>query len=255
MAIKKERYNVIDEASQHSSDSDYELYLKTKKLLSCQKKFWRLCNGDELQFQIVHQTEELWMKLISYTLVNIGEYMKKRKTHRVITLFQRVHRFQRMMIDLLGMLETMSPKEYQQIRELLGNGSGQTSPGFRSLIRTTRPLWDIYKEAYLVPKKLTIEKIYNSQYRHNNAYVVAEAMIEFDALFTRFYKRHFELIERTIGGSSKSLKGRDVKRLQEREHSKLFPDLWDIRNKMTDEWGGQYGYSREPLIKINKKAS
>ena len=47
---------------------DYELYLNTKALLSCQSKFEELCNPDELQFQLVHQVEELWMKLIAYTL-------------------------------------------------------------------------------------------------------------------------------------------------------------------------------------------
>ena len=36
---------------------DYELYLNTKALLSCQTKFEELCNADELQFQIVHQVE------------------------------------------------------------------------------------------------------------------------------------------------------------------------------------------------------
>ncbi|MGB9403524.1 MAG: hypothetical protein WCA98_08290, partial [Candidatus Acidiferrales bacterium] len=49
---------------------DYELYLNTKSLLACQKDFKDLCNADELQFQIVHQVEELWMKLIGYTLLD-----------------------------------------------------------------------------------------------------------------------------------------------------------------------------------------
>ncbi len=48
---------------------DYELYLNTKALLSCQTKYQELCNADELQFQIVHQVEELWMKLIAYYFV------------------------------------------------------------------------------------------------------------------------------------------------------------------------------------------
>lgn len=247
MTNKDELLQLVENDSQNSLGSDYESYLNTKKLLSCQKKLSSCCNGDELQFQIVHQTQELWMKLISYTLIEIGDYMQQRKTHRVLTLFHRVHRIQEMMIHLLGLLETMSPKEYQQIRELLGNGSGQTSPGFRSLLHTSKPLWDIYKAAYLDSKNLSIEKIYNSEYSHNGAYVIAEALIEFDALFARFYKRHFELIERTIGGTSKSLKGRDVERLRARENHKLFPELWQIRNQMTNEWGSEYGYKRESI--------
>ena len=34
------------------------------------KPFDKFCNKDELQFQVVHQVEELWMKLIAYTLLD-----------------------------------------------------------------------------------------------------------------------------------------------------------------------------------------
>src|SRR5450755_4250368 len=102
---------------------DYELYLNTRALLSCQTKFDELCNADELQFQIVHQVEELWMKLIAYTLLDIDEYLQQENTNRVVTLFRRVHTIQRLMIQQIALLEIMSPKEYQVIRQKLGNGS------------------------------------------------------------------------------------------------------------------------------------
>ncbi len=57
-----------------NGELDYEIYLNTKKLLSCQKDFKELYNQDELKFQIVHQSEELCMKLIAYTLLNIDDY-------------------------------------------------------------------------------------------------------------------------------------------------------------------------------------
>ena len=68
---------------------DYELYLNTKTLLSCQSRYEDFCNRDELQFQIIHQIEELWMKLIAYTLLDIDEYLQQENTNRVITLFRR----------------------------------------------------------------------------------------------------------------------------------------------------------------------
>ena len=103
---------------------DYELYLNTKALLSCQSNLSELCNADELQFQVVHQVEELWMKLIAYTLLDIDDYLQQENTNRVLTLFRRVHLTQRLMIQQIALLETMSPKEYQAIRTRLGNGSG-----------------------------------------------------------------------------------------------------------------------------------
>ncbi|MGH9700991.1 MAG: tryptophan 2,3-dioxygenase family protein [Candidatus Acidiferrales bacterium] len=226
---------------------DYELYLNTKALLACQKDFKDFCNADELQFQIVHQVEELWMKLIGYTLLDIDEYLQQENTNRVISLFRRVHTALRLMTSQLDLLETMSPKEYQEIRLQLGNGSGQESPGFRTLLKMPGPLWQSFKSAYLDRHDLTVEKIYNSQYSHSDAYVVAEALAEFDELFQRFRFCHIQLIHRTIGLGAKSLKGRSVELLNEGQRVKFFPELWEIRSQMTDLWGGKYGVVRDAI--------
>jgi len=226
---------------------DYEVYLNTKALLSCQSDFDALCNKDELQFQIVHQSEELWMKLIAYTLLDIDEYLQQENTNRVITLFRRVHMAQRLMIEQVGLLETMSPKEYQEIRLKLGNGSGQESPGFRVLLKMYQPLWASFQKHYLENHGLTIEKIYDAEYGHTDAYVVAEALAEYDELFQKFRYEHMQLIRRTIGFGAKSLKGRPVEILEEGMRHQFFPELWEIRAKMTDRWGATYGVKRGSL--------
>src|ERR1700694_528374 len=226
---------------------DYELYLNTKTLLSCQTKFEELCNADELQFQVVHQVEELWMKLIAYTLLDIDDYLQQENTNRVLTLFRRVHTLQRLMIQQIALLEIMSPKEYQQIRLRLGNGSGQESPGFRVLLKMYQPLWNSFKEHYLDKHGLTLEKIYDTEYAHGDAYVVAEALAEFDELFQKFRYEHMQLIHRTIGFGSKSLKGRPVEILEEGMRHKFFPEVWEVRSHMTDKWGAEYGVKRDPL--------
>jgi len=226
---------------------DYELYLNTKKLLTCQKDFAEFCNRDELQFQIVHQAEELWMKLIAYTLLDIDDYIQRENTNRVVTLFKRVHIAQRLMTEQLALLETMSPKEYQQIRLVLGNGSGQESPGFRVLLRMHPHLWTSFKAHYLDKHGLTVEKIYNSEYKHCDAYMVAECLAEFDELLQIFRYHHLQLIHRSIGLGAKSLKGRAVELLNEGLKTSFYPELWEVRNKMTDAWGAQYGVVREPI--------
>ena len=58
---------------------DYGAYLQCDTLLQCQKPLESLCNSDELQFQIVHQVEELWMKLMIYSLIDVLEYMQKQE--------------------------------------------------------------------------------------------------------------------------------------------------------------------------------
>lgn len=238
---------------QEDRRSDYEIYVNTGNLLACQKDYADLCNKDELQFQMVHQLQEMYMKLIVYTLLDIDEEIQGGNTHRVVSLFARVGKFQKLMIDGLELLETMSPKEYQEIRLRLGNGSGITSPGFRTIIRLFRPLWDSYEKHYLSNNKLTLGMIYGTQFSHDSAYVVAEALVEFDTKHRLFLRRHFDLIERTIGGNSKSLKGRDVTMLRKKIDAPIFPELWQIRNAMTNEWGTAYGIERERLTQTPEK--
>lgn len=226
---------------------DYELYLDTPRLLSCQKPFEKFCNHDELMFQVVHQSEELWMKLIAWTLMEIDDWMEKGDTNRVITLFARVNAVMEQLTGALAVLETMSPKEYQEIRLQLGNGSGQESPGFRTLLRMYQPLWDRFQKVYLDDRGLTVEKIYNSEYKHCDSYMVAECLCEYDERFQKFRYHHIQLIHRSIGLGAKSLKGRSVELLNEGMRHKFFPELWEIRSRMTDLWGGTYGTVREAI--------
>jgi tryptophan 2,3-dioxygenase len=227
--------------------SDYEIYLNTRALFDCQKDFRELCNRDELQFQIVHQVQELWMKLIGHTLLDIDEFIQQENTHRVLTLFERVHRIQHAMIHIFSLLDTMSPKEYQEIRVHLGNGSGRDSPGFRALIQMGRPIWDSFSRWYLEKHGLTVEDIYFTGYAHTDAYMVAEALAEFDQLFQLFRQRHLQHVQRSIGLGATSLKGRPVTILEEGLRFRFFPQLWEIRDRMTDSWKEVYGEVRDSL--------
>jgi tryptophan 2,3-dioxygenase len=229
------------------NERDYELYLDCGHLLSLQKPFDELCNKDELQFQIVHQVEELWMKLVAYTLLDIDDFLQAGNTLRVLTLFRRVNKIIEMMIAQLGLLETMSPKEYQEIRLQLGNGSGQESPGFRTLLRMAPELWPSFEKRYLIDAGKTVRSVYDGGYAHDEAYAVAEALIEFDELFQKFRWHHIMLIHRSIGMGAASLKGRPVELLQNGVKHRFFPQLWDIRSEMTDAWGQSYGKVREGL--------
>lgn len=227
---------------------DYGAYLQCDTLLKCQKPLKSLCNGDELQFQIVHQVEELWMKLIVYTLVDVIECIEQQQSHRVVSLMKRVHMLQKMMIEQMDLLETMSPKEYQQVRLQLGNGSGQESPGFRVLVKIPQDLWEVFVSHYVDGKNTSIEKIYDSEFNHGESYAIAESLVEFDELLQKFRWQHLFLIQRSIGMESNSLKGRPVDMLKSGAKHQFFPELWQIRNTMTDKWGASYGKVRDSIV-------
>ncbi len=242
--MNKQEYHAIIEAPEMR---DYGVYLQCDKLLTCQKPLAEMANADELQFQIVHQVEELWMKLMAYTLVEVLEFIEQQNVHRIVTLMGRVNQIMRMMTAQLDLLETMSPKEYQQIRLQLGNGSGQESPGFKLLLRMPPDLWRAFKAAYLDGRNQTVADIYDGNYSHDDSYVVAETLVEFDEQFQKFRAHHVYLIHRSIGLGSKSLKGRPVDLLQAGARHRFFPELWDIRSEMTDAWGSQYGVVRDKI--------
>ncbi|MEM0911969.1 MAG: tryptophan 2,3-dioxygenase family protein [Pseudomonadota bacterium] len=226
---------------------DYGVYLQCDKLLSCQTPIASLSTHDEMQFQIVHQVEELWMKLIAFSLTEIMALLPQRHTFKILTLFKRVNMLQQMMIDQLAVLETMSPKDYQAVRLQLGNGSGQESPGFRTLLKMPNSLWQLYKTHYLDEDGLTVKQIYDDQYTHDGHYSVAEAYLDFDEQFQIFRWRHLFLINRSIGISAKSLKGRSVDVLKKGASHRFFPELWDVRSEMTDQWGDEYGVKRDSI--------
>jgi tryptophan 2,3-dioxygenase len=226
---------------------DYEVYLQTAALLQCQKPFDALCNADELQFQIVHQVEELWMKLLEYTLLDIDEYLAQRATHRAVTLFGRCHRIVRLVSEQLELLETMAPKQYQKSRLQLGNGRGQESPGFRVIVQMLPHIGRSYESVYLRERGLTVEAIYDSKYSHDDAYALAACLIQLDELFQKFRSNHTLLIHRSIGMGAASLKGRSVDLLAAGAKQRFFPQLWDIRAQMTDASGSVYGRVRDSI--------
>ena len=133
------------------------------------------------------------------------------------------------------------------LRMKLGGGSGLGSPGFRTLREMGGHVWDSFKSHYLDKHGLTVEKIYDDEYSHSDAYVVAEALADYDELFQRFRYHHLQHVSRSIGLGSKSLSGRPVQQLEKGLTQRFFPELWEIRNIMTDQWANKYGEVREPL--------
>ena len=66
-------------------------------------------------------------------------------------------------------------------------------------------------------------------------------------VFSSFATLHLQLIKRTIGLGAQSLKGRAVELLFEGLRHQFFPELWEVRNQMTDLWGAQYGRVRDSI--------
>src|SRR5688572_13886054 len=51
-----------------TGETDYERYIRTQELLALQKKNSDLVNHDELLFQSIHQSMEIWFKVAIFEL-------------------------------------------------------------------------------------------------------------------------------------------------------------------------------------------
>lgn len=222
----------LDRALLHGN-TDYQAYRQTAVLSSCQKSADSLCNANELQFQIVHQVEELWMKLLSHTLVDIEELIRQRATLPILGLFNRAHHLQSLMRDQLKLISTMSPGSYAKIRQELGQGSGAESPGYRQLLKRPAQLWTAYSDHYLFGQGQTLQEVYQASPDESGAFAIAEAMLEFDLRFSQFRHAHFQIVDRMIGLSATTLKERPASDLERSVNQRFFPLLWDERCALT----------------------
>jgi tryptophan 2,3-dioxygenase len=216
--------------------SDYEKYIRTAELLALQKPEDTLTCHDELQFQVVHQAAELWMKLIEHELRRGCELLTQDQPARAVLTFGRVERIQRVMLHQLDLLDTMAAVDYMTIRTGLGRGSGQESPGFRTMLRLPGELvWPTFS-AFIERQGLTLRAIYEHPDQHSLVYQVCEALVEYDQQLQMWRQRHLMLVYRTIGTGTPSLKGKPSELLAHGMKQRFFPKLWDVRDEVFAAW-------------------
>jgi tryptophan 2,3-dioxygenase len=147
----------------------------------------------------------------------------------------------RYVIAALDMLEHMSPWEYTAfVRPELGHGSGFDSPGFREVRRVSPQLGEAF-HALRREAGLTVADVYRRGRDHEELYQLAEALTEWDERVTLWRVRHFKVVERIIGAGAVGTQGTPVELLGRLVHSRMYPELWDVRDELTaiakrEEW-------------------
>ncbi|MFQ3545264.1 tryptophan 2,3-dioxygenase [Halobacillus rhizosphaerae] len=109
----------------------YGEYLDLDKLLSSQE---RLSNHhDEMLFIIIHQVSELWMKLTLHELREAINAIRKDDLQEAFKMLARVSNIQTQIIQGWDVLSTLTPAEYIQFRDELGQASGFQSYQYRMI--------------------------------------------------------------------------------------------------------------------------
>jgi tryptophan 2,3-dioxygenase len=216
--------------------TDYEKYIRTEELLALQKAPEALSCHDELQFQVVHQAHELYMKLIEHELRFVCGSLAADDPARAISTLHRIATVQRVLLHSVDLLDTMAPTDYMTIRTVLGRGSGQESPGFRMMLKLPGELVWPAMSAFLDRRGITLRQIYDTPHDHHQLYQLCEGLVDYDQQLQIWRQRHLMLVYRIIGTGTPSLKGKPSDLLAHGMKQRFFPKLWDVRDEVFGDW-------------------
>ncbi len=119
----------------------YREYLRLDKVLDAQEleseKHGKPAH-DEMLFIITHQTYELWFKQIVFEFEAIirilgEEVVADKKMGKILHLLNRVKTIQRVLIEQIEVIETITPLDFLEFRDLLVPASGFQSIMFKKI--------------------------------------------------------------------------------------------------------------------------
>jgi len=131
MTKDKKPYDPAKEGAQMSFDGrmSYGDYLQIDKILDAQHPLSKA--HDEMLFIIQHQTSELWMRLAIHELSAAREAIKTDNLPTAFKMLSRVARIFEQLNSAWDVLRTMTPSEYTEFRNALGQSSGFQSHQYR----------------------------------------------------------------------------------------------------------------------------
>lgn len=213
-------------------DTDYARYMRTDTLLSLQRRPEDMVHRDELLFQTVHQSTELWLKLACYEVAEATDQMRAGATDVAVRLLGRAALGVELVTHQLEMLRHLAPWDFQVIRTVLGHGSGFESPGWRSVQRVSGELAREL-DRLVETQAVDLVQVYRGS-PEAPLYRLAEAMIEWDERVSVWRVRHYKIATRVIGHEVVGTKGTPVDTLARLISHKFFPELWRVRTELTE---------------------
>ena len=245
----------------------YGSYLHLPELLSLQQLRSDPSAHDELLFIVVHQAYELWFKQLLFELQSARDLMFSRHVARTVHLLRRAHEIERLLIEQVSVLETMSPQDFLEFRSNLSPASGFQSVQFREIEfvsglkderiakdlgeddeergrlrrRLGEPtLWDAFCDLLMandlpMPPDDTDtrrDSLNEMARRHPDLFALSEALLTHDELFALWRLRHVLMVERQIGSKTGTGGSSGASYLRSTLDRRFFPDLWELRSTL-----------------------
>lgn len=215
-----------------TGDTDYARYMRTDELLSLQRQVGDLVHRDEMLFQTVHQTTELWLKYACFEVDEAIALVRCQRFGPAAALLDRAARAIGALTAQLDLLACLPPSAFQTVRTALGNGSGYESPGWRGAHVASRALAAAFDQL-VVAQGIDLVELYRRD-PDDPLYRLAEAMVEWDDRIATWRARHFKIATRIIGRGAVGTKGAPVQALIRLIDHHFFPALWDVRTRLSE---------------------
>jgi tryptophan 2,3-dioxygenase len=253
----------------------YGSYLRLPQLLDAQHLESDPPAHDELLFITIHQVYELWFQQLLHEVGAVRDAMLATAEHSdsgdrlwwARHLMNRVHVIERVLVQQIDVLETMTPQDFLEFRQRLAPASGFQSVQFRELEfvsgakdegyvhrfkgitdvelerlrrRLEEPsLWDAFT-GLLAARGLdtsseealtaSLRLVAHDRPTHGDLWAMAEALILHDELAAAWRARHVVMVERMIGAKTGTGGSTGSSYLRSRLEMKYYPMLWHLRS-------------------------
>jgi tryptophan 2,3-dioxygenase len=247
----------------------YGTYLRVSELLAQQVPESDPAAHDELLFITIHQSYELWFKLLLHELADARDRMLAGEAYLPRIRLERCLSIERVLVNQVDVIDTMTPQDFLAFRTKLAPASGFQSAQFREIEflsglkdpsylerfrglsaqeraglrrRLDEPsLWDGYL-ALLRARGFAVDDredrfaalltIATDREKYGPLWDLAEAFVAHDQAWSLWRARHVLMAERQIGTKPGTGGSGGGSYLRSRVEFKFYPDLWELRSRL-----------------------
>ena len=238
-----------------TDEINYPSYLALSELLSLQRPRSTPEHPDELLFIVVHQSSELWFKVILRDLETLAAAFEKRDAGLALWQLQRVNGLMRIVSAQLSSLALLPPQHFAAFRANLGTSSGSQSVQFRAIEAASglredwfvrmlqdqgpipadvqrwldRPSLQELFMTFLQQEQTSLEELYTGPGPRLH-FFIAEALLEYEMEFGQWRFQHAQLVERMLGPGTAGTGGSTGASMLHRTVAiRFFPRLAEVR--------------------------
>ena len=235
----------------------YGTYLKVPELLQLQHRL--SSEHDELLFIVAHQVYELWFKVVLFELEAARDridaddvFFARHHLHRVCVV-------EKILVEQIEVLETMSPQDFLAFRSKLAPASGFQSVQFREIEflsglkepryvarleaspeelsrlrrRLDEPSLDDAFRALIKRRGApSLVEIFRDRERFGDLFDLCEGLLNHDETFAHWRARHVLMVERQIGSKTGTGGSSGADYLRSTLGKRFYPELWEVRSQL-----------------------